>query len=51
MDSHARELAKVLTHSILGVDYREPEKESLYRRVKKCLYGYWQSLFGFLLGH
>jgi len=37
MDSHTRELAKVLTHSILGVDYREPEKESLYRRVN-CWY-------------
>ena len=48
MDSHTKELAKGLTHSILGVDYREPEKESLYRRGKKCLSGFWQFCSGFL---
>ena len=49
-DMYIKELAKGLTVEILGEDYREPEKESFYRRSKKCLAGFWRSFFGSLLG-
>jgi len=43
MTSDKKEIAKILTISILGEDYREAPKskfKSFWRRIKKCLPGY-----------